>query len=202
MTGHPPSFDAKAFLKTLTSRPGIYRMLGCDNTVLYVGKAGNLKKRVSSYFRKTGLSAKTRVLVEQVEAIEVTVTHTEGEALLLESNLIKQFRPRYNVLLRDDKSYPYIYLSADQDYPRLTLHRGARRKKGRYFGPYPSAGAVRASLHMLQKLFKVRQCEDSFFANRSRPCLQYQIKRCAAPCVDLISPGEYADDVRRTVLFL
>jgi excinuclease ABC subunit C len=202
MTGHPPSFDAKAFLKTLTSRPGIYRMLGCDKTVLYVGKAGNLKKRVSSYFRKTGLSAKTRVLVEQIEAIEVTVTHTEGEALLLESNLIKQFRPRYNVLLRDDKSYPYIYLSADQDYPRLTLHRGARRKKGRYFGPYPSAGAVRASLHMLQKLFRVRQCEDSFFANRSRPCLQYQIKRCAAPCVDLISPAEYADDVRRTVLFL
>jgi excinuclease ABC subunit C len=170
--------------------------------VLYVGKAGNLKKRVSSYFRKTGLSAKTRVLVEQVEAIEVTVTHTEGEALLLESNLIKQYRPRYNVLLRDDKSYPYIYLSADQDYPRLTLHRGARRKKGRYFGPYPSAGAVRASLHMLQKLFRVRQCEDSFFANRSRPCLQYQIKRCAAPCVDLISPAEYTEDVRRTVLFL
>ena len=202
MTGHPPSFDAKAFLKTLTSRPGIYRMLGCDHSVLYVGKAGNLKKRVSSYFRKTGLSAKTRVLVEQVDAIEITVTHTEGEALLLESNLIKQYRPRYNVLLRDDKSYPYIYLSADQDYPRLTLHRGARRKKGRYFGPYPSAGAVRASLHMLQKLFKVRQCEDSFFANRSRPCLQYQIKRCAAPCVDIISPAGYAKDVRRTVLFL
>jgi len=202
MTGRPAAFDAKGFLKTLTSRPGIYRMLGCDNTVLYVGKAGNLKKRVSSYFRKSGLSAKTRALVEQIEDIEVTVTHTEGEALLLESNLIKQYRPRYNVLLRDDKSYPYIYLSADQNYPRLTLHRGARRRKGRYFGPYPSAGAVRASLHMLQKLFRVRQCEDSFFSNRSRPCLQYQIKRCAAPCVDLVSPEEYAEDVRRTVLFL
>ena len=202
MSAHPDSFEAKEFLKTLTSRPGIYRMLGRDKTVLYVGKAGNLKKRVSSYFRKTGQGARTRALVEQIEGIEVTVTHTEGEALLLESNLIKQYRPRYNVLLRDDKSYPYIYLSADQDYPRLTLHRGARRKKGRYFGPYPSAGAVRASLHMLQKLFRVRQCEDSFFANRSRPCLQYQIKRCTAPCVDLVSSGEYAEDVRRTVLFL
>ncbi len=202
MTGRPASFDAKEFLKTLTSRPGIYRMLGRDRTVLYVGKAGNLKKRVSSYFRKSGLSARIRALVEQIEDMEITVTHTEGEALLLESNLIKQYRPRYNVLLRDDKSYPYIYLSDDQDYPRLTLHRGARRRKGRYFGPYPSAGAVRASLHMLQKLFRVRQCEDSFFANRSRPCLQYQIKRCTAPCVGLVSPEEYAEDVRRTVLFL
>jgi excinuclease ABC subunit C len=149
MTGRPAAFDAKGFLETLTPRPGIYRMLGCDNVVLYVGKAGNLKKRVSSYFRKSGLSTKTRALVEQIEDIEVTVTHTEGEALLLESNLIKQYRPRYNVLLRDDKSYPYIYLSADKRYPRLTLHRGARRRKGRYFGPYPSAGAVRASLHKL-----------------------------------------------------
>jgi len=202
MTGRPAAFDAKGFIKSLTSRPGIYRMLGCDNAVLYVGKAGNLKKRVSSYFRKSGLSAKTRALVEQIVDMDVTVTHTEGEALLLESNLIKQYRPRYNVLLRDDKSYPYIYLSADKRYPRLTLHRGARRRKGRYFGPYPSAGAVRASLHMLQKLFRVRQCEDSFFANRSRPCLQYQIKRCTAPCVGLVSPEEYAEDVRRTVLFL
>ena len=202
MPGHAASFDPKDFLKTLTSRPGIYRMLGSDKSVLYVGKAGNLKKRVCSYFRKSGLSAKTRALVEQIADIEVTVTHTEGEALLLESNLIKKHAPRYNVLLRDDKSYPYIYLSADKDYPRLTLHRGARRRKGRYFGPYPSAGAVRASLHMLQKLFRVRQCEDSFFANRSRPCLQYQIRRCTAPCVGMISPEKYAEDVRRTTLFL
>ena len=195
-------FDAKVFLKTLTSRPGVYRMLGADGNVLYVGKAGNLRNRVSSYFRSSGLSVKTRALVDQIAGIEVTMTHTEGEALLLESNLIKQFRPRYNVLLRDDKSYPYIYLSSGQEFPRLALHRGARRKKGRYFGPYPGAGSVRESLHLLQKLFRVRQCEDSFFSNRSRPCLQYQIKRCTAPCVGLVSAGEYATAVRNTVLFL
>ncbi len=202
MTVSVTSFDPSEFLKTLTSRPGIYRMLDSERTVLYVGKAGNLKKRVASYFRKTGLSPKTRALVEQIAAIEVAVTHTEVEALLLESNLIKQLRPRYNVLLRDDKSYPYIYLSAEQDFPRVCLHRGARRRKGRYFGPYPSAGSVRESLHLLQKLFRVRQCEDSFFSHRSRPCLQYQIKRCTAPCVDLVNAEQYAEDVRRTVLFL
>ena len=135
MTTPVISFDSSEFLKTLTSRPGIYRMLDSERAVLYVGKAGNLKKRVSSYFRKTGLSPKTRALVEQITDIEVTVTHTEAEALLLESNLIKQLRPRYNVLLRDDKSYPYIYLSSEQEFPRVCLHRGARRKKGRYFGP-------------------------------------------------------------------
>jgi len=202
MEANPLPFDYRAFLKTLTTRPGIYRMLDDEGKVLYVGKAGNLKKRVSSYFRKTGLSTKTRILVGQTADIEVTVTHTEVEALLLESNLIKQFRPRYNVLLRDDKSYPYIYLSSQQDFPRLCLHRGARRRKGRYFGPYPSAGSVRESLHLLQKLFKVRQCEDSFFANRSRPCLQYQIKRCTAPCVGLIDKERYAVDVAHTVMFL
>ncbi len=196
------SFDFSEFLKTLTSRPGVYRMLDSEQTVLYVGKAGNLKKRVSSYFRKTGLSPKTRALVEQITDIGVTVTHTEAEALLLESNLIKQLRPRYNVLLRDDKSYPYIYLSSEQQFPRVCLHRGARRKKGRYFGPFPSAGSVRDSLHLLQRLFRVRQCEDSFFGHRSRPCLQYQIKRCTAPCVELISQERYAEDVRRTMLFL
>ena len=195
-------FDSKGFLKTLTTRPGIYRMLGVSGNILYIGKAGNLKKRVSSYFRKQGLSVKTRALMEQVANMEVTVTHTEGEALLLESNLIKKYRPHYNILLRDDKSYPYIYLSSDAKYPRLTLHRGARRGKGRYFGPYPSAGAVRESLHLLQKLFKVRQCEDSFFSNRSRPCLQYQIHRCAAPCTELITPEDYASDVKHTVQFL
>jgi len=195
-------FDSRVFLKTLTTHPGIYRMLDAESTVLYVGKAANLRKRLSSYFRKTGLSAKTRVLVDQIANVEVTVTHTEAEALLLESNLIKQLRPRYNVLLRDDKSYPYIYLSSQQDFPRLCMHRGARRSKGRYFGPYPSAGSVRESLHLLQKLFRVRQCEDSFFANRSRPCLQYQIKRCTAPCVGLVDKDRYAADVARTVMFL
>jgi len=195
-------FDPKAFLKTLTTRPGVYRMLDRAGNVLYVGKAGDLRKRVSSYFRKTGISVKTRALMEQVAGVEVTVTHTEAEALLLESNLIKQLRPRYNVLLRDDKSYPYIYLSSDQEFPRLSLHRGARRGKGRYFGPYPSAGSVRSSLQLLQKLFRLRQCEDSFFRNRSRPCLQYQIKRCTAPCTGLIDAQSYAHDVQRTVLFL
>jgi len=195
-------FDSGAFLKTLTTRPGVYRMLDRAGNVLYVGKAGDLRKRVSSYFRNTGLSVKTRALMEQVADVEVTITHTEAEALLLESNLIKQLQPRYNVLLRDDKSYPYLYLSTDQEFPRLSLHRGARRGKGRYFGPYPSAGSVRESLQLLQKLFRVRQCEDSFFRNRSRPCLQYQIKRCTAPCTGLIDAASYAADVQRTVLFL
>jgi excinuclease ABC subunit C len=195
-------FDAKAFLRTLSTRPGVYRMLDAEGAVLYVGKAGNLKNRVASYFRSSGLSTKTRALVEQIAGIDITVTHTEGEALLLECNLIKQFAPRYNVLLRDDKSYPWIYLSDRQEFPRLALHRGARRASGRYFGPYPNAGSVRESLQLLQKLFRVRQCEDVFFRNRSRPCLQYQIGRCTAPCVELVSKEEYARDVRRTVLFL
>ena len=196
------AFDASDFLKTLSSRPGIYRMLDTGGNVLYVGKARNLRKRVASYFRRTGLGVKTRALVEQIAGIEITITHTEGEALLLENNLIKKYRPRYNILLRDDKSYPYIFLSSDQEYPRLTIHRGTRRGKGRYFGPYPSAGAVRESLQLLQKLFRVRQCEDSFFRNRTRPCLQYQIKRCDAPCVGHITPGEYATEVKNTVMFL
>ena len=202
MTVSSNPFDVKEYLRTLTGLPGVYRMLDASGTVIYVGKAGNLRKRVSSYFRKSGLSLRTRALVEQIAGIETTVTRTEGEALLLESNLIKQFGPRYNVLLRDDKSYPYIYLSTEQDYPRVTLHRGARRGKGRYFGPYPNAGSVRESLHLLQKLFRVRQCEDSFFNNRSRPCLQYQIKRCTAPCVGNITRAEYAGDVQHTALFL
>jgi len=202
MPEHAGGFEARAFLKTLTALPGVYRMLGADGNVLYVGKAGNLRKRVASYFRSSGLSAKTRALVEQIAAIEVTVTRTEGEALLLEDNLIKQFRPRYNVLLRDDKSYPYIFLSTGQEFPRVAPHRGARRRKGRYFGPFPGIGSVRESLQLLQKLFRVRQCEDSFFRNRSRPCLQYQIRRCTAPCVGLISADDYAVAVRDTILFL
>lgn len=194
-------FDSAAFLKNLTSRPGVYRMIDASGTVIYVGKAKNLKKRVASYFRKTGLPPKTRVMVAQIAAVETTVTHTENEALILENNLIKELMPRYNILLRDDKSYPYLFISADK-YPRLSLHRGAKRKKGRYFGPYPSAGAVRDSLNLLQKLFPVRQCEDSYYQNRSRPCLQYQIKRCTAPCVGLVSEAEYQKDIEHTIMFL
>jgi len=195
------SFDSKAFLKTLTSRPGVYRMLDAEGTVIYVGKAKNLKRRVASYFSRHDTSAKTRALVSQIRHIEITITHTENEALILENNLIKAHHPRYNILLRDDKGYPYIYLSADT-FPRLSFHRGSRSKKGRYFGPYPSASAVRESLNLLQKLFPVRQCEDSFFRNRSRPCLQFQIKRCSAPCVDYISEERYGEDVRHAVMFL
>lgn len=196
-------FDAKAFLKTLTGLPGVYCMQDAKGQVIYVGKAKNLKKRVSSYFNRSQAdSPKTQVMVKQVESIEVTVTHTENEALILENNLIKSYKPRYNVLFRDDKSYPYLYLSSDHDYPHFRYHRGALKGKGRYFGPYPGAGSVRRTLNLLQKLFMIRSCEDSVFANRSRPCLQYQIKRCSAPCVDLISKEDYARDVNNATLFL
>lgn len=196
-----PEFDAKAFLKTLTSRPGVYRMLNAAGEVIYVGKARNLAKRVGSYFTRSVSSPKTHAMVSQIANIEVTVTHTENEALILENNLIKELRPRYNVLLRDDKSYPYIYISADE-FPRLAFHRGPRRAKGDYFGPYPSAGAVRETLNLLQKVFRVRQCEDTFYRNRSRPCLQYQIKRCTAPCVGYVSEDTYEEDVRHAMMFL
>ncbi|MBL3590823.1 MAG: excinuclease ABC subunit UvrC [gamma proteobacterium endosymbiont of Lamellibrachia anaximandri] len=196
-----PGFDAKTFLSTLTTRPGVYRMLGRDDKLLYVGKAKNLKKRVSSYFSRS-LNRRIQLMVSQIEGIEVVVTHTEAEALILENNLIKSLKPKYNILLRDDKSYPYIHLSTDQKFPRLSFRRGARTGKGRYFGPYPSAGSTRETLQILQKLFSVRQCEESFFRNRSRPCLQYQIKRCDAPCVELVDEETYARDVRHAVLFL
>ncbi|MEW6354520.1 MAG: excinuclease ABC subunit UvrC [Pseudomonadota bacterium] len=196
-----PSFDPAAYVKTLTGRPGVYRMVGADGEVLYVGKALNLQKRVASYFRDTPKDAKTHALVEQIRGIEVTVTHTETEALILENTLIKQFQPRYNVLLRDSKGYPYIFLS-DQEFPRLSIHRGPQREKGRYFGPYPSAKAARESLYLMKKIFRVRQCEDSFFSNRSRPCLEYQIKRCSGPCVGLIDAESYRQDVRHAILFL
>ena len=196
------TFDAKAFLKNVTGKPGIYRMYSTEGKVLYVGKARNLKKRLQSYFRSTGLSPKTELLMSQVADIDVTVTHTESEALLLENNLIKEYQPRYNVLLRDDKSYPYIYISDKDKYPRIDLHRGARKKPGRYLGPYPNAGAVRETINLLQKTFRIRQCEDSYFRNRSRPCLQYQIKRCTAPCVDLISEQAYRQDIKHALLFL
>ena len=194
-------FDAKAFLKTLTSLPGVYCMLDAKEEVLYVGKARNLKRRVSSYFRANPASAKIHSLVTHICDIQVTVTHTEAEALILESTLIKKFRPRYNVLLRDDKGYPYIYLS-EEDYPRLSMHRGGKRESGRYFGPYPHASAVHDTLVFLQKAFRLRQCEESFFRNRSRPCLQYQIKRCSAPCTGMIDKDDYQQAVRNTVLFL
>lgn len=197
-----PPFDAEAFLQTLPQRPGVYRMLDADGAALYVGKARNLKARVTSYFRASGLTAKTMALVARIADIEITVTGSETEALLLEQSLIKSERPPYNVVLRDDKSYPYIYLTDHADYPRLTFHRGARKKTGRYFGPFPSAGAVRESLNILQKVFRLRHCDDTFFKNRSRPCLQYQIARCSGPCVGLIEPPDYRDDVELAVMFL
>ena len=196
------AFDSEAFLATLTKKPGVYRMLGADGDVLYVGKARNLRSRVTSYFRASGLASKTMALVAKIRDIEVTVTNSETEALLLEQSLIKRERPPYNVVLRDDKSYPYIHLTDHAHFPRLTFHRGSKRKRGQYFGPFPSAGAVRDSLNILQKLFGLRHCEDSFFKNRSRPCLQYQIQRCSAPCVGLIEPDAYKRDVELAVMFL
>ena len=196
------AFDSQSLLKSLTQRPGIYQMLDAEGAVLYVGKAKNLKNRLSSYFRKSALSPKTRALVKRIANVDVTVTETETEALILEHNLIKQYRPPFNILMRDDKSYPYIFLSDGDKWPRLAFHRGAKKDGGSYFGPFPSVHAVRESMGFLQKTFKVRQCEDVFFKNRSRPCLQYQIKRCTAPCVDFVSEEDYAADVQLTRLYL
>ncbi|MBR9884315.1 MAG: excinuclease ABC subunit UvrC [Oceanospirillales bacterium] len=195
-------FDSKAFLSRLTSRPGVYQMYDVNGAILYVGKARNLKNRVSSYFRASGLTTKTMALVAKIARIEVTVTNSETEALLLEQNLIKELRPPYNILLRDDKSYPYILITDKDEYPAVRFQRGAKKGKGRYFGPFPSGSAVRESLHILQKVFLIRQCEDSFFRNRSRPCLQYQIKRCSGPCVGLITPEQYREDLRHATMFL
>lgn len=201
------SFDSQTFLANATQNPGVYQMFGCKapsdpESLLYVGKANNLKKRLASYFRKSGLGPKTQALVSRIARIELTITASETEALILEQSLIKANHPPYNILLRDDKSYPYIFLSEGDTYPRLAFHRGAKRKKGRYFGPFPNSGAVRESLNFLQKFTGVRQCEDSFFLNRSRPCLQYQIRRCSGPCVGMVSPEQYARDVNITTLFL
>jgi len=196
------TFDSKTFLTELTRRPGVYQMLDDAGKVLYVGKAKNLKNRVSSYFRNTGLSIKTQSLMAKAVDVQVTVTASETEALLLEQNLIKSLKPPYNILLRDDKSYPFIFLTDQHEYPSLGLHRGAKRKNVRYFGPFPNVSAVRETLSLLQKSFKVRQCDESHFKNRSRPCLQYQIERCKAPCVEYISKQAYAEDVRHTRMFL
>ncbi len=195
-------FDPKSYVESLPAKPGVYRMLDAAGTVLYVGKARNLKSRVGSYFQPSNVAPKVQALVRATAAMEVTITRSDTEALLLEYNLIKKHRPRFNVVLRDDKSFPYLRLDTAQEFPRLMLYRGSRRESGRYFGPYPSAGAVRMTLHQLQKLFRLRNCEDSYFANRSRPCLQYQIQRCTAPCVGLITREDYARDVETAVKVL
>jgi len=194
-------FDSVNFLKTVPHKPGVYRMISVDEKILYIGKAKDLKSRVSSYFRDNIANSRTYSMVKQICYVEVTITTTEAEALLLESNLIKKYQPRYNILLRDDKSYPNIYLSRDK-FPRLSFHRGAKKAKGQYFGPYPSAGAVRETLSLLQKLFQVRQCENSYYSNRSRPCLQFQIKRCTAPCTNEITEKDYQQSVSHTIKFL
>ena len=196
------AFASKSFIDSLTQRAGTYQMMDSDGAVLYVGKAKNLKKRVSSYFRKTGVSAKTSALVKRIEDIDITVTETETEALILEQNLIKKHRPAFNILMRDDKSYPYILLTDKDQWPRLSFHRGPKRQQGTYFGPYPSVNSVRESMSLLQRVFKVRQCEDSFFKNRSRPCLQYQINRCSGPCVDLATEEDYQTSVELTRKYL
>jgi excinuclease ABC subunit C len=190
------SFDSRAFLSQLTTHPGVYRMYGGAEELLYVGKARNLKKRVGQYFLRASGSPRIESMVSQIRRIEVTVTRTEDEALILENNLIKEFGPRYNVMYRDDKSYPYVRFSAHR-YPRISYYRGAKTPPDRYFGPFPNATAVRETLYTLQKLFRLRPCRDSFFAHRERPCLQHQIKRCSAPCVNLISPEDYAKDIAK-----
>ena len=195
-------FDPKDFVRHLSSRPGVYRMIDSAEKVIYVGKARNLKKRVGSYFRATGLTTKTMAMVAKIARIEISITYSETEALLLEQSLIKELKPPYNIQLRDDKSYPYILLTDHADYPRLMFYRGSKARKGKYFGPYPSAYVTRDTLQLMQKVFKVRQCQDSYFKNRARPCLQHQIDRCTAPCVGLISPEDYARDVRYSSLFL
>ena len=196
------SFDAKSFLASLSTHPGVYKMLGEDGEILYVGKARTLRNRVASYFSGKPQSAKTMAMVQQIANVEVTVTASDTEALLLEYNLIKKHRPRYNVTLRDDKSFPYLHISTQQDFPRISFYRGSRKNPGKFFGPYPSANATRETLALLQKLFGLRPCEDTYYANRSRPCLQYQIQRCSGPCVGLVTKEAYAQDVQDAIKVL
>ncbi|WP_394495827.1 excinuclease ABC subunit UvrC [Shewanella sp. ENK2] len=197
----PSRFNSALFLKTVSSSPGVYRMYDDKGEVIYVGKAKDLKKRLSSYFRANLPNVKTQALVARIANIDVTLTHSETDALILENDYIKQYMPKYNVLLRDDKSYPYILLSGHK-HPRLAYHRGPKREKGHYFGPYPNGGAVRESLHLMQKLFPIRQCDDLYYKSRSRPCLQYQLSRCSAPCVGAVSDSDYAEQVKLAGLFL
>jgi excinuclease ABC subunit C len=202
MNGVATEFDAKSFVDSLPARPGVYRMLDAQGEILYVGKARNLKSRVSSYFQPSNVQPKVQALVARTVHMEVTITNSDTEALLLEFNLIKKHRPRFNVVLRDDKSFPFVHLDTEHEFPRLSFYRGSRKEPGRVFGPFPSAGAVRETLQQLQKLFRLRNCEDTYFANRSRPCLQYQIQRCTAPCVGLISKDSYARDAAAAIKVL
>ena len=195
-------FAPKAYVDSLPARPGVYRMLDAAGEVLYVGKARNLKSRVASYFQPSNVHPKVQALIAKTAGMEVTITNSDTEALLLEFNLIKRHRPRFNVVLRDDKSFPFVHLATNHEFPSLTFYRGSRKEPGRFFGPYPSAGAVRETLQRLQKLFRLRNCADGYFAHRSRPCLQYQIRRCTAPCVGLISKEQYQRDVDAAIKVL
>ncbi len=199
---NPIRFDAKSFVDSLPGRPGVYRMRDADGGILYVGKARNLKNRVASYFQPSNVHPKVQALIAKTAFMEVTITNSDTEALLLELNLIKKHRPRFNVILRDDKSFPFLRVTTGHAFPALYLYRGSRKEPGRYFGPYPSAGAVRETLQQLQKLFRIRNCDDSYFANRSRPCLQYQIQRCTGPCVGLIAKERYAEDIGAAIKVL
>jgi excinuclease ABC subunit C len=208
MSAEPPppaptaKFDSKAFVDSLPARPGVYRMLDGQGEIIYVGKARSLRSRVASYFQPSNVHPKVQALIAKTVTMEVTIANSDTEALLLEYNLIKKHRPRFNVVLRDDKSFPYLHLETEHEFPRLNFYRGSRKEPGRYFGPYPSAGAVRETLHQLQKLFRLRNCDDTYFANRSRPCLQYQIQRCTAPCVGLVAKEQYARDVGAAIKVL